>query len=82
MTKLQEKNISMDELLARAEMLDGNFSVYYDPENICSPVYLDGDKYVDHNGQPIRVRRCSASDFVAIIRSKIKVKAPVQTNLF
>lgn len=82
MKRVQEDNISMEELLARAESLPGNFSVYYNPENIRSPVYLDGNKYVDNNNQPIRVRRCSASDFAAIVRSKLMPKEPVQISIF
>lgn len=82
MKRVQEDNISLEELLMRVESLPGNFSIYYNPENIRATVYLDGNKYVDSKNQPIRVRRCSASDFASIVRSKILPTEIIQTSIF
>lgn len=82
MKRIQEAGITLEELLDRARALPGNFSVYYNPEKLTSVVYLDGDKYVDENSQPIKVKRCSAGDFINVIQKKIDRQQVVQVSLF
>ena len=82
MKKLQEQGITLKDLLDRSFSLPQNFSVYYNPDNILSMVLLDGDKYVDENGRPIRVRRCSSGDFIKIVEAKINKSNIIQQTLF